>query len=75
MLRTGEHPPTQTAFYAFMESVGSCWFIASASLFLQVLYLPAQNRYTRANLASKKDRIESLEKKLDVRNHKNQIAV
>lgn len=35
--------------------------------FLQVLYLPTQNRYTRANLASKKDRIESLEKKLEVR--------
>ncbi|KAI4884617.1 hypothetical protein NFI96_034578, partial [Prochilodus magdalenae] len=32
----------------------------------QVLYLPGQNRYTRANLASKKDRIESLEKKLEV---------
>ncbi|XP_028855826.1 cell division cycle 5-like protein [Denticeps clupeoides] len=32
----------------------------------QVLYLPTQNRYTRANLASKKDRIESLEKRLEV---------
>ncbi|XP_053489081.1 cell division cycle 5-like protein [Ictalurus furcatus] len=32
----------------------------------QVLYLPGQSRYTRANLASKKDRIESLEKKLEV---------
>ncbi|XP_057704716.1 cell division cycle 5-like protein [Corythoichthys intestinalis] len=32
----------------------------------QVLYLPGQNRYTRANLASKKDRIESVEKKLEV---------
>ncbi|XP_015253091.1 PREDICTED: cell division cycle 5-like protein [Cyprinodon variegatus] len=32
----------------------------------QVLYLAGQNRYTRANLASKKDRIESLEKKLEV---------
>ena len=32
----------------------------------QVLYLPGQNRYTRANLASKKDRIESAEKKLEV---------
>lgn len=32
----------------------------------QVLYLPSQNRYTRANLASKKDRIESLEKRLEV---------
>lgn len=42
-------------------------FILSASA--QVLYLPTQNRYTRANLASKKDRIESLEKKLDVRMH------
>ncbi|XP_072035693.1 cell division cycle 5-like protein [Amphiura filiformis] len=31
----------------------------------QVLYLPGQNRYTRANLASKKDRIESAEKKLE----------
>ncbi|XP_051780373.1 cell division cycle 5-like protein [Erpetoichthys calabaricus] len=32
----------------------------------QVLYLPGQSRYTRANLASKKDRIESLEKKLEI---------
>ncbi|MED6241583.1 CDC5 cell division cycle 5-like protein, partial [Ataeniobius toweri] len=32
----------------------------------QVLYLAGQNRYTRANLASKKDRIESLEKKLEL---------
>ncbi|MGH0135288.1 UNVERIFIED_CONTAM: hypothetical protein FKN15_000854 [Acipenser sinensis] len=31
----------------------------------QVLYLPGQGRYTRANLSSKKDRIESLEKKLE----------
>merc|ERR1711962_1007548 len=31
----------------------------------QVLYLPTQQRYTRANLASKKDRIESLEKRLE----------
>jgi len=31
----------------------------------QVLYLPSQNRYTRANLASKKDRIESLDKRLE----------
>ncbi|CAI5769085.1 cell division cycle 5-like protein [Lacerta agilis] len=32
----------------------------------QVLFLPGQNRYTRANLASKKDRIESLEKRLEI---------
>ncbi|XP_063217197.1 cell division cycle 5-like protein [Bacillus rossius redtenbacheri] len=31
----------------------------------QVLFLPNQNRYTRANLASKKDRLESLEKRLE----------
>lgn len=31
----------------------------------QVLYLPSQNRYTRANLAHRKDRIESLEKQLE----------
>lgn len=31
----------------------------------QVLYLPSQNRYTRANLASKKDRLESFEKRLE----------
>lgn len=35
--------------------------------YAQVLFLPSQNRYTRANLASKKDRIESLEKRLEVR--------
>lgn len=31
----------------------------------QVLYLTSQHRYTRANLASKKDRLESAEKKLE----------
>ena len=31
----------------------------------QVLFLPVQSRYTRASLASKKDRIESLEKRLE----------
>uniref|UniRef100_T1J4B6 Exosome complex component 10 homolog n=1 Tax=Strigamia maritima TaxID=126957 RepID=T1J4B6_STRMM len=31
----------------------------------QVLFMPSQNRYTRANLASKKDRIESLDKRLE----------
>ncbi|CAH0763902.1 unnamed protein product [Diatraea saccharalis] len=36
----------------------------------QVLFLPGQNRYTRANLASKKDRLESAEKRLEQnRNH------
>ncbi len=35
-------------------------------LFVKVLFLPSQNRYTRANLASKKDRIESLDKRLEV---------
>lgn len=31
----------------------------------EVLFLPNQNRYTRANLASKKDRLESAEKRLE----------
>lgn len=31
----------------------------------QVLFLPSQQRYTRASMASKKDRIESMEKRLD----------
>lgn len=30
-----------------------------------MLYLPTQNRYTRANLASKKDRLEAIEKRLE----------
>jgi len=34
--------------------------------YAQVLYIPSQHRYTRANLASKKDRIESLDKRLEV---------
>lgn len=42
-------------------------FLKGVLVFLQVLYLPSQNRYTRASLASKKDRIESFEKKLEVR--------
>ena len=32
----------------------------------QVLFIPAQNKYTRASMASSKDRLESLEKKLQV---------
>ncbi|XP_077345082.1 cell division cycle 5-like protein [Lithobates pipiens] len=32
----------------------------------QVLFLPGQGRYTRANLASKKDRVDSLEKRLEI---------
>ncbi|XP_041352157.1 cell division cycle 5-like protein [Gigantopelta aegis] len=41
----------------------------------QVLYLPSQNRYTRANLASKKDRIDSLDKRLEAnRNHMTKDA-
>nr|KAG5703308.1 hypothetical protein BaRGS_025550 [Batillaria attramentaria] len=35
--------------------------------YAQVLFLPAQNRYIRASLASKKDRIQSLEKRLESR--------
>lgn len=31
----------------------------------QVLYIPSKSRYTRANMASKKDRIEAAEKKLE----------
>lgn len=33
----------------------------------QVLFLPSKTRFTRANAASKKDRIESAEQKLEVR--------
>ncbi|XP_048479244.1 cell division cycle 5-like protein [Plutella xylostella] len=41
----------------------------------QVLFLPGQNRYTRANLASKKDRLESAEKRLEQnRNHMSKEA-
>ncbi|XP_078001466.1 cell division cycle 5-like protein [Glandiceps talaboti] len=41
----------------------------------QCLYLPGQNRYTRANLASKKDRLESTEKKLEInRSHMTKEA-
>jgi len=32
----------------------------------QVLFLPSKNRFTRANAASKKDRIESAEQKLEL---------
>ena len=37
--------------------------------YAQVLFLPTQNRYIRASLASKKDRIQSLEKRLEVSGH------
>lgn len=44
-----------------IESYSQVW----EECYSQVLYLPSQNRYTRANLANKKDRIESLEKRLE----------
>jgi len=34
--------------------------------YAQVLFVPSQCRFTRASLASKKERIESLEKRLEV---------
>jgi len=34
--------------------------------YAQVLFVPSQSRFTRASLASKKERIESLEKRLEV---------
>ncbi|NP_001096658.1 cell division cycle 5 like S homeolog [Xenopus laevis] len=45
-----------------LDSYNQVW----EECYSQVLYLPGQGRYTRANLASKKDRIESLEKRLEV---------
>ncbi|KAL8575347.1 hypothetical protein ACOMHN_048640 [Nucella lapillus] len=43
--------------------------------YAQVLYLPSQNRHIRASLASKKDRIESLEWRLETnRNHMTKDA-
>ncbi|XP_051578785.1 cell division cycle 5-like protein [Myxocyprinus asiaticus] len=45
-----------------MEAYNQVW----EECYSQVLFLPGQSRYTRANLASKKDRIESLEKKLEI---------
>jgi len=43
--------------------------------YAQVLFLPGQQRYTRASLASKKDRIESADKKLELnRNHMTRDA-
>ena len=33
----------------------------------QVLFVPSKNRYTRANAATKKERIESAEQKLEVK--------
>ncbi|RWS01817.1 cell division cycle 5-like protein, partial [Dinothrombium tinctorium] len=41
----------------------------------QVLYIPSQNRYSRANISSKKDKIESHEKRLEQnRNHMTKEA-
>lgn len=45
-----------------LESYSQVW----EECLSQVLYLPSQNRYTRANLASKKDRLESAEKRLEL---------
>ena len=45
-----------------MEAFSQVW----EECYSQVLFLPGQVRYTRANLASKKERIESLDKKLEV---------
>lgn len=54
-----------------LEAFSQVW----EECYSQVLFLPSQNRYTRANLASKKDRIESLDKRLEInRNHMTKDA-
>ena len=41
----------------------------------QVLYLPSQQRYTRANLVNKKDRIDSLKERLETnRQHMTKVS-
>jgi pre-mRNA-splicing factor CDC5/CEF1 len=45
-----------------LESFSQVW----DECYAQVLFLPSQNRYIRASLANKKDRINSLEKRLEV---------
>jgi len=45
-----------------IESYTKVW----EECYAQVLFLPTQQRYTRAALASKKDRLESLEKRLEM---------
>lgn len=54
-----------------IESYTKVW----EECFAQVLFLPTQQRYTRAALASKKDRLESLEKRLELnRTHMTEDA-
>lgn len=49
--------------------------ICNTLCIFQVLYLPNQNRYVRADLASKKNRLESVEKRLEQnRNHMTREA-
>ena len=45
-----------------LEAYSTVW----DECYSQVLYLPSKNRFTRAIAASKKDRIESAEQKLEV---------
>lgn len=44
-----------------LEAYSQVW----EECFKQVLYLPHQQRYTRASLASKKERLETLERTLE----------
>ena len=43
-----------------LEEYGSIW----EECYREVLYVPSQNRYTRASMASNKDRLESMERQL-----------
>ncbi|XP_001630383.2 cell division cycle 5-related protein [Nematostella vectensis] len=45
-----------------LEAYSKVW----EECYAQVLFLPSQQRYTRAAMASKKDRLESLEKRLEL---------
>lgn len=54
-----------------IESYTKVW----EECYAQVLFLPTQQRYTRAALASKKDKLESLEKRLELnRTHMTEDA-
>lgn len=66
---TNAYEGSELVFYSLHASIKyfyRSFFVTNIfKILFQVLFLANQNRYTRANLASKKDRLESLEKRLE----------
>ena len=64
-----------TSFFVIIRTYFERQKLKISTIPFQVLFLPNEKRYTRAMMASKKDRVDSFEKRLEInKNHMKREA-